>query len=85
MKNYILSNHAEKVITERKIRHEWIDDAFSKPDKIEIDTKDNNLEHKLKIIEEFDNRVLRVVCNKFVEPVMIVTAFFDRKMKGKIR
>lgn len=85
MKKYFLSSHAERVIRERNIQTEWIEETFLYPDKLELDTYDHQLEHKLKIIKEFDNRVLRIIYNKSTEPVVIVTAFFDRRMKGKIK
>ncbi len=84
MRKYILSNHAEKVILERNIKKEWIENTFNYPDKLEPDIKDNELEHSLKIIKECDNRVLRIIYNKSVEPILVVTAFFDRRMKGKL-
>lgn len=59
--------------------------TFSNPDSIEIDPKDINLEHKLKAIIENDNRVLRIVCNISENPPLIVTAFFDRRMKVKVK
>ncbi len=82
MENFILSVHAQKVIYERKIKLEWIEDTVNNPDIIEVDLKSRELEHKLKIIKENDNKVLRVIYNKTVKPIMIVTSFFDRRMKG---
>lgn len=55
------------------------------PDKIEFDANDNNLIHNLKIIKDCDNKVLRVIYKKSTEPILLVTAFFDRRMKGKIQ
>lgn len=80
-----LSAHAQKVIKERNINMDWIEQAFNKPDKIESDKKNDILEHRLKVIEEYYDRVLRLVCNTNEKPVLIVTAFFDRRMKGIIK
>ncbi|HET54372.1 MAG TPA: DUF4258 domain-containing protein [Ignavibacteria bacterium] len=85
MSNFILSEHAKKVITERKIDVKWIDQACRKPDHVDNDKKSINLEHRLKIITDYDNRVLRVVCNVESDPITIVTAFFDRRMKGELK
>jgi len=43
---------------------------------------DSQLVHHLARIPEQENRVLRVVLNPLASPVRVVTAFFDRKMKG---
>ena len=84
MENFILSIHAQKVIYERKIKLEWIENTFKNPDKVEVDLKNLEIEHKLKIIKENDSKVLRVIYNKSVNPIIIVTSFFDRRMKGKL-
>ena len=49
------------------------------PEQIEPDTVDAELEHHLARIAEFDNRVLRVIVNRNVAPVRVVTVFFDRR------
>lgn len=85
MKKFQLSKHAEKVIAERNINIDWIEQAFILPDKIESDKKNDILEHRLKVIKENDDRVLRIVCNKNEFPELIVTVFFDRRMKGQIK
>ena len=84
MENLRLSSHAKKVIFERNIKLTWIENTFNNPDKIEIDLYDNTLEHRLKIINQYDNRILRFIYNKTVNPVLVITAFFDRRMKGKL-
>lgn len=85
MKGFRLSNHAEKVIVERNIKKNWIVDTFTNPDNIENDKKNINLEHRLKIITYYDDRVLRIICNIESNPIIIVTAFFDRRLKGKLK
>jgi hypothetical protein len=45
---------------------------------------DPELVHHIGRIEEHGNRALRVVFNKSVNPVRIVTVYFDRKMKGRL-
>jgi hypothetical protein len=75
---------ARHVISERNISDEWIDQVISDPDLVTKDHEDPELEHHLGTIEEFGNRVLRVVLNTTVEPSRIVTAYFDRSMKGEL-
>ncbi len=82
--NYLLTQHAKDVLEERKIRMEWLERALIHPKKIEDDPLDDELEHYLGIIDEYGYRVLRVVCSKEIEPLRVVTVYFDRTMKGKL-
>jgi len=82
MEDFELSIHAQKVIFERKIKLEWIENTIKNPGSIEVDAKFVELEHKLKIVRENGNKVLRVICKMTVKPILIATAFFDRRMKG---
>ncbi|GBD86281.1 hypothetical protein BMS3Abin03_00195 [bacterium BMS3Abin03] len=80
-----LSAHAKRVIFERNIKHKWIEDTINNPDKREPDSTDTSIEHRLKIIEEYGSRVLRVICKKNIEPTLVITTFFDRREKGKLK
>jgi len=51
---------------------------------VETTRQDTELTHALERISEHGNRVLRVVYNASVEPYTVVTAYFDRAMKGKL-
>ena len=84
MKNYTLSAHAPAVIEERSIELEWIERVLSSPEKTEIHADDPNLSHALGRIPEHGGRVLRVVYNWSVDPVRIVTVYFDRGMRNKL-
>lgn len=84
MSEFSFSAHAETVIKERGIKREWLEKALVTPDKTESDKDDPALKHALGRIPEHGGRVLRVVYNDSVEPVRIVTAYFDRAMKGKL-
>jgi hypothetical protein len=42
------------------------------------------LRHALRPIAEFGYRVIRVIYNESRDPVHVVTAYFDRSMKGKL-
>lgn len=82
--NYKLTQHTQDVIKEREISEEWVERVLDLPEMMEADPLDDDLEHRLGKIKEYGNRVLRVVINKGVSPVRVVTAYFDRKMKGKL-
>ena len=45
---------------------------------------DGELMHFLGEISEFDHRVLRVIVNNSVEPMSIITVYFDRTMRDKL-
>ena len=79
---YTLSEHARDVMAKRAIRTEWLERALCAPEWCESDRIDNTLEHRLVTIHEFGNRVLRVIVNTQVKPVRVVTAYFDRRMRG---
>ena len=81
---YTLSTHATTTIRERNIRAEWIAATLSAPAATESDPVDPTLIHALRVIPEFGERVLRVIYNRTGQPPHVVTAFFDRGMKGKL-
>lgn len=81
---YILTDHANVVLKERNIPIEYVERALSTPVIICEDAHDVTLEHRLCTIKENGNRVLCVIINKTVDPVAVVTVYFDRKMKGKV-
>ena len=82
--NYELTQHAKDALTERQIPLSWVERALDAPEKSELDKADPQLTHHLAKIAEHGNRVLRVVFNPQAKPARVVTAYFDRKMKGKI-
>ena len=82
--DYELTQHASDIITEREIQSRWIDLTLENPELVEEDSEDEELEHRFSRIEEYGNRVLRVVFNKRVNPIRIVTVYFDRTMKGRL-
>ena len=81
---YRKTKHAEKVLNERNISDEWLERVLENPELTEPDEIDPELEHRLGKIEEFGNRVLRVIINVRRRPVLIITAYFDRNMKGQV-
>ena len=84
MIEYDLSEHAAEAIAERDIELRWVEQVLSSPELVIPDPEDEELEHHYGKIAEYGNRVLRVVFNKGVIPIRIVTAYFDRSMKGRL-
>jgi len=81
--NYELTEHAKESLKKRtNIRIQWLEQALEAPHLIEPDPVDAELEHRLLRIDQFGGRVLRVVLNKTVDPLRIITVFFDRSMRG---
>ena len=78
------TRHARDALDKRKIREEWVERAIHKPDRVEPDRIDPVLEHRLLAIAEREGRVLRVVVNPSVSPELVITAYFDRGMKGQL-
>ena len=74
---YRLSDHAKKRLQQRGIKLEWITAALTTPDTTENDSEDDTLVHALKEIPEKGFKRLRVIYNESIEPVTIVTAYFD--------
>ena len=77
--NYKLSKHAIDVMSSRNVKKEWIDFVFKNPSLI------NNISiieaHYFSIIEDNENRCLKVVINPHTK--VVVTAYFDRNMRKK--
>ena len=78
-----LSAHAATAIAERAIDVSWVERVLAMPQRIEPDETDRSLTHAIARIPERDDRVLRVVYNASVEPIRVVTAYFDRRERGK--
>lgn len=81
---FTLSIHAEISIKDRGIELVWIAATLAAPQRTHPDLTDPRLLHALRVIPEFGGRVLRVIYNPAVSPPHIVTAYFDRAMKGKL-
>lgn len=83
LKRFAISSHAGKMLRERGIREEWVRQVLHSPSELKPDKEDLDLQHALKRIPDFGNRVLRVIYNKTMNPQLVVTAFFDRKAGRK--
>lgn len=75
--NYVLTEHARKRCIKRKIRDEWILATLEHPARMENDTEDRALVHALRAIPEKGFQVLRVIYNETVDPMTVVTVYFD--------
>ena len=84
MWNFTLSAHARVVMTERGIIPEWVERVLQNPERVGDDKRDPLLRHALGTIPEYGNRVLRVVYNGSVEPVRVVTVYFDRALRNEL-
>jgi hypothetical protein len=80
----VISDHAANAMRERGIDPAWVHRVIEQPAKTEPDQLDPNATHALGAIPEFGGRVLRVVYNASATPWRIITAFFDRRMKGRL-
>ena len=76
---YKFSQHAKTVMDARSILPEWVENTIKKPSlKIEKSSTELNL---FSIIEENENRCLKVVINPI--SMIVVTVYFDRNMRKK--
>jgi hypothetical protein len=78
---YFLTEHARDALEKRQIPLEWMERTFESPEWTERDSMDDDLEHRLARIPEFEGRVLRVIVNSKTNPMRIVTVYFDRRRK----
>jgi hypothetical protein len=77
------TQHAVARMVKRQLRREWVERVVAKPEAIEDDEFDADLEHRLGKVPELANRVLRVIVTKS-DPMRVVTVHLDRRMKGKL-
>jgi hypothetical protein len=76
------TEHAQHVIAERGIKLGWVRRALESPER--RGHAPDGTERYLIRIPEHGDRVLRVVVNPKARPPRVVTAFFDRRMKGRL-
>ncbi len=82
-REYELTAHANTVLEERGIRRDWLERVLASPERSEPDRVDPELQHAIGRIAENDDRYLRVIYNATVTPWRIVTAYFDRGLRGE--
>jgi hypothetical protein len=78
-----LTKHAHEAAAEREIPVEWIRRTLDEPELVLPEPGDPTVERRFRKIPEHGDRVLRVAVNVAVNPIRVVSVFFDRKMKGK--
>ena len=78
------TRHARRVIEERGIQVEWIEETIARPELRTIDSDDPELERFYRRIPAYGNRVLRVVINTRQSPWRVVSAFFDGRMRNRL-
>jgi Domain of unknown function (DUF4258) len=83
--DYDLTEHAKESLRKRSvILLEWLERVLEHPAKVEPDSVDRVLEHRLGRIDECGGRVLRVVVDPSHTPIRVITVYFDRGMRGKL-
>lgn len=84
MIDFELTHHAENAMAKREIEKEWLERVLSSPQRIEPDATDQMLEHRLAVISECENRALLVIINPHSNPILVITLYFDRKIRGNL-
>ena len=79
-----VTRHAAVVIAARDIKADWIEYTLLNAAQSHQDTDDPTLEHRLAPIAAYGFRVLRVIFKRNAVPPLVITAYFDRTMKGKL-
>jgi hypothetical protein len=77
------TQHAVGRMAKRQLQREWVERVVAKPETVEHDDFDSELEHRLGKVPELANRVLRVIVTKS-DPMRVVTVHLDRRMKKKL-
>jgi acyl-CoA thioesterase len=75
------TKHFKSMLKERSIQQQWVERAINEPE--EVEEHEDGTRHFLRSMEEHGNRWLRVVINIQVQPNRAVTAFFDRRLRGR--
>ena len=74
-----LSVHAKDVMKNRNIIEDWVYAILNNPS-VTMDIAKDEV-HLYGIIDEYNNRCLKVVINPLKN--LVITTYFDRKMKKK--
>ncbi len=77
-KRWVLTRHAQDMMSERSIKATWIDQVMNAPELIEVDPRDANRRFAFGRIAEFGGRWLRIVFAENSGEQRVITAFFDR-------
>ena len=72
------------MLTERKLRREWVESVVRSPEWIEPDPRDPRTVRAFGRIAEAAGRVLRVVYSDKADVRIVVSAHFDRNARRSI-
>jgi hypothetical protein len=72
------------MLRKREIPLEWLERVLSEPVLREPDPDYVSLERRYRPTPEFEGRVLRVAVNAMVEPIRVVSVFFDQSKRGQL-
>ena len=78
---YELSHHAAEMLCRRGIQKHWLEETLDSSHQVAADANNPNIVHRFRVIEECDRRVLRVLYNRSVSPVRVVSMLVDRRIK----
>ncbi|WP_420394670.1 DUF4258 domain-containing protein [Acuticoccus sp.] len=81
---YTFTKHAQEEIEGRTLPLRWLEAAVERPIHVEPDPNDPTVDRRYAVIEEYGNRILRVVCRQKPHEVQIITVFFDRNAKRRL-
>jgi hypothetical protein len=68
-KAVILTAHARVRLRERQLKVEWVEAAVRIPDWVEPEPRDPGVERRFRAIEQFEDRILRVICVETVSTI----------------
>ena len=83
MAKFRLTLHAAEMLAARGIEDAVLEDALDNPDVVHQDRGDESLENWYKVLQDHEGRVLKAVVRKDGDTLVVVTAYFDRSMRGK--
>ena len=75
------TKHAEHMLARREIDRAWVALTVERPQQRE-EPGDGTV-HYHRVIPERGGRTLRVIVNPETDPPIVVTTFFDRRLKGR--
>ena len=69
---------------QRGLAESLVRETVDKPDLVKPDSHDDTLENSYKRVDEADGRVLKVVTRTSRGEQLVITAYFDRSMRGEL-
>ena len=75
----IFTKHAQDMLSERRLRRDWVETTIAEPEAIESDPNRPQLTRAYRRIPERGGLWLRVVYEVTDRGINVITAFFDRR------